>query len=285
MKSPTSKIYDMHCHSTRSDGLKSPLELAHHAKLCGLAGIAITDHDTLPDAELWRKIAAMTGRQLITGIEISTHFAGHAFHLLGYYFDPSYPSLVAVERELVDRRRARHQFFVETLAERIPTFDPAPLNRPGAMSTPCRKHLARELVRQRFASTARRAFQRYLSGLGREAPRLAITLEHAITAIHDAGGIAILAHPPVGLSQDVWSALGATRLDGIESRYGKLSGGHRRFLQDRVEEYRWFASAGSDFHGDRAHERLGLHHIDEQHNARLRQRSREYGDHEWNADG
>lgn len=115
-----------------------------------------------------------------------------------------------------------------------------------------------ELVSSRLASSIRVAFQRHLSEIGRnfidDEPLLIAT---AISIVHAAGGKAILAHPPANLVIDEWRALKEAGLDGIETDYPRLAKSHRRFLAERVAEYGFLATAGSDFHGDEPRDHLG----------------------------
>ena len=80
------ELFDLHTHSTRSDGLRSVMELAHLASLSGLAGLAITDHDILPDSDMLSEAGHKRGVLLLSGIELSTVWRGKRLHLLGYGF-------------------------------------------------------------------------------------------------------------------------------------------------------------------------------------------------------
>jgi hypothetical protein len=75
--------YDLHVHTSNSDGLESPervLERAGH-----LAGLAVTDHSAVTFDEALAKTAGEYGVELLfPGIEISTMHDGHKYHVLGY---------------------------------------------------------------------------------------------------------------------------------------------------------------------------------------------------------
>lgn len=232
------------------------------ARLCGLAGIAVADHDILPDVDLLRRIEAASGVRMLPAVELTTNWNGRTLHLLAYRFDPASSALRETTATILRGRRARWDALVERLASRGFKLDRARLDRRRSQSSPGRRHLARELVAARHAPSLRAAFTRLLDPIAKGAPEFGVDLVDAVRAVHAASGAAILAHPPVGMSCDDWRAFAAMGLDGVETRFGSLTGGHRRFLADRAAEHGWIASAGSDFHGDGSRDRLGSHHVD-----------------------
>jgi predicted metal-dependent phosphoesterase TrpH len=254
-------LFDLHVHSTRSDGLRSPMELVQMAERSGLAGIAITDHDILPDETLLGHLRSQSGLHLLSGVELSTQFSGRPLHLLGYGFDGSRGDLGELCRSLVQARRARMDGMVSRIRSLVPSFQAGMLDGPGGPASLGRKHLARELIRQRFASSSRVAFEKYLTPIASEIPLANVAIEEAIDAIHSSGGVAVLAHPPTGMSIGDWRRLGGLSLDGIETRFGRVAASHRRFLEARSMEYDWIGTAGSDYHGDGGRNQLGLHTV------------------------
>ncbi len=255
-------LYDLHVHSTRSDGLRSLMELAQMAKRTGLAGLAVTDHDILPDFDRLIHLEQQSGIEMVAGVEISTRFRDRPLHLLAYGFDGSPHPLGSLCQGLLNRRRDRLDRMVEWVRSKLPRFDDVELGRLRNQVSPGRKHVARELIRQGFVSSTRVAFDRYLSDLGDFAPASDVPLEEAIESIHQSGGVAILAHPPTGMTVDQWRALSTVGLDGLETRFGRVASSHRRFLEERCVEYGWVATAGSDYHGDGGRNQLGLHSVD-----------------------
>ena len=259
------ELFDLHAHSTRSDGLRSVMELAHLASLSGLAGLAITDHDILPDEEMLIEAGQTRGVMLLTGIELSTTWKTRRLHLLGYGFSlSSSASLKQLCEELLASRRERWEKLVAGLRAQKVVMDEPALVRIRNQGSPGRKHLARELVRLRRASSTRVAFDRYLSPLDADLSPIGIDLARAIQAIHDSSGVAVLAHPPTGMNVEEWRELGTMGLDGIETRFGKVANAHRRFLEERAAEYDWIPTAGSDYHGDGTRNRLGQHTMSRQ---------------------
>jgi 3',5'-nucleoside bisphosphate phosphatase len=254
-------IFDMHIHSTRSDGLRSPMELAQMARRSGLAGWALTDHDILPDPEVLDHLAGQTGLTIIPGVEISTYQGDRLLHLLGYGFDVDTGSLADLCQSLLQKRRERMEQMVASIQEKIPRFDLREIQQLRHHASAGRKHLARELVRQKWVSSTRGAFEKYLTPMSKELPSIGVPLAEAVKAIHSAGGVAVLAHPPTGMTIDDWRLLATVGLDGLETRFGRVAHSHRRFLEARSTEYGWVCSAGSDYHGDGGRNQLGTHTV------------------------
>lgn len=256
------ELYDLHVHSTRSDGVRSPLELGWLAKRHGLAGIALSDHDVLPDIEANRHIEAATGVVVIAAVELTTHWRQRGLHLLGYGCDPGHERLRRACSRLLDARRLRWRLFAERLRERGIRLDPSRLEAIERAASPGRLHLARELVAARKATSVRAAFENFLYPLDEGADPLGIALAEAVELIHLAGGAAILAHPPFGLIEEEWEALAHLGLDGIEVRFGGIKRAVRDFLLAKVQRYGWIGTAGSDYHGEGSRNQLGLHTVD-----------------------
>jgi len=105
----------MHTHSVRSDGTNTVTENVALAVERGLAGIAITDHDTTAGLEEAAGAAAGTDLRIVPGIEFSAEHDGASLHVLAYWIDPAEPDLVAELRRLTDTRFRRGELMVEKL--------------------------------------------------------------------------------------------------------------------------------------------------------------------------
>lgn len=257
-----SSLFDLHVHSVHSDGLKSLMQLAELTRLSGLGGCAVTDHDILPDPSALQRLSSSFGVELLAGVELSTQCQARGLHLLGYGFDPRSPALVEACRRLQEARRVRWTRMVESLRAKNIRLDEQRMARLAETPSPGRLHLARELVRQRHASTVRSAFQRYLSGPDPSLAFDCLSTADAIRLLHEAGGVAILAHPPSWLTREQWNELFDAGLDGLESRFPAATKRHSRLLQERANERGLLTTAGSDYHGDELRTYLGLHTVD-----------------------
>ena len=88
--------YDLHCHSTASDGILTPTEVVLRAHEKGVNVLALTDHDTVAGVPEARKQAEALGIPLINGVELSTLWEGHSIHIVGLGFDLSHDKMTAL---------------------------------------------------------------------------------------------------------------------------------------------------------------------------------------------
>ena len=109
--------YDLHCHSTASDGILSPTEVVLRAHEKGVNVLALTDHDTVAGVPEARKHAEALGIQLINGVELSTLWEGHSIHIVGLGFDLSHEKMTALLAEQANLRDSRAQEIGAKLAK------------------------------------------------------------------------------------------------------------------------------------------------------------------------
>ncbi|MES2563597.1 MAG: PHP domain-containing protein, partial [Pseudomonadota bacterium] len=86
--------YDLHSHSTWSDGVLLPTEVVARATQRGVDVLALTDHDELGGLSEARTAAQVAGLRLVEGVEISVTWGAHALHIIGLRVDPSNTVLV-----------------------------------------------------------------------------------------------------------------------------------------------------------------------------------------------
>lgn len=147
-------IYDLHSHTTASDGRLTPQELVHRAHQMRVGTLAITDHDTVAAIPAARAEIARAGLPLtlVTGVEISTLWENHEIHIVGLNIDIAHPALSALLEEQKARRQLRAQMIAERLEKaRIPgAWEGAMKLADGGAVT--RGHFARFLVEAGYAS-------------------------------------------------------------------------------------------------------------------------------------
>lgn len=246
---PVPAFVDLHCHSTASDGALPPRAVVEEAQRKGLAALALTDHDTvagLADATL---AGELLGVRIIPGVELSAVEGDVETHLLGLHLQ----DVDTMEQQLAalrDMRRLRAERMVErlnALGVKV-TMEAVLANAAGGAIG--RPHVARAVVAAGGAGDLREAFDRYL-GNGRPAyvgkDRLAVV--DAIRMVHDAGGIAVLAHPGEAATRKRLTALKAEGLDGCEVRHPSHSDEAIGRIGRLVEELGLLPSGGSDWHG------------------------------------
>jgi predicted metal-dependent phosphoesterase TrpH len=240
---------DLHVHTTHSDGTCSPCEVVIAAARVGLAGLAITDHDTISALAVARPEAARWGVELVTGVELTCQHDGREIHVLGYFFRDDDLALSSAMEWLRAGRVQRIEAMVNRLQALGLSIDLEALRRVYPRATLGRRHLADYLARTRQVSSIREVFARFL-GDGCPAcvdkPRL--ESDRAISLIHSAGGVAALAHPPHDLKASRLEVLVDQGLCAIEVDGPGFSTGKSRRLQAWADRFALISIAGSDFH-------------------------------------
>jgi len=236
---------DLHCHSTCSDGTLSPNELVVLAKETGLSGLCITDHDTIESYPEVFKKAEEIGIEMIPGIEFSTVLLGESVHILGYSFAIDHDEIRNLCLQHVDRRRNRNEEILELLKK---NGMPIHLDLEGKPKG--RPHIAQAMVEAGYIDSVAQAFKKWI---GDQKPcyskGTSISTEETIRVIHEAGGIAVIAHPHLLRHNWIIPRLLELDFDGIECYYARLGmNRHQRWL-DIAKEKGLLVTGGSDFHG------------------------------------
>jgi predicted metal-dependent phosphoesterase TrpH len=248
--------YDLHNHSTRSDGLLSPTELLELAARTGVDAIALTDHDTTDGLEEAEGAARRAGIAFVPGVEISVSWGETTLHVVGLDVDPSAPALSGGLRAIRDGRIGRGEKIAAALDKLgIPgTFDGAyALAENKSMLG--RTHFARHLVEAGRVKDIQAAFDKYLAkGKSAYVPHRWAELADAVEWIRASGGVAVLAHPgrynlkPM-FRDEMLKDFRAAGGDAIEV----VTGSHRPeqygMWQRMALEHGFLASRGADYHG------------------------------------
>jgi len=246
--------YDLHCHSTVSDGALSPTELVHRAHEQGVTSLALTDHDTVAGLSEAQAAADATGITLIPGIELSTSWQNKCFHIVGLGIDPAYPPLRDATHNLQIMRTERAEKIAAKLEKkRIPGALEAVKKAAGdGMIT--RSHFADFLLSQFHVSTQQEAFDRYLgSGKAAFVSTAWTDLELAVNWITQSGGVAVLAHPlRYNLTASWMKRLLAEFKEvggqGIEVVTGRYNSDEIKLVAGYATLFELAGSVGSDFH-------------------------------------
>jgi predicted metal-dependent phosphoesterase TrpH len=248
------ELYDLHCHSTASDGALSPTELVQRAHQYGVTSLAVTDHDTTAGLAEAQLCAATTGIKLIAGIELSTNWQDKCFHIVGLGIDPDYKPLAQATHSLQSTRLERAEKIAQKLEKkRIPGALEAVINAAGdGMIT--RTHFADFLLSQNHVSTQQEAFDRYLAkGKSAYVSTSWAELELAVSWINGSGGVAVLAHPlryklTANWMKRLLTAFKDAGGQGIEVITSRINADEIRLVADYAIRFDLAGSMGSDFH-------------------------------------
>jgi 3',5'-nucleoside bisphosphate phosphatase len=258
--------FDLHTHSTFSDGVTTIEDNVARAAALGLEGLGITDHDTTAPFERARAAGDAAGIEVVLGTEFSAEEGRLSVHVLGYWIDPGYEPLAEELDRLRDERTDRARRIVERFhALDIPISfarvqelaGDAPIGRP---------HIATAVVELGAAGSTAEVFDRYLGDHGPAyVEKHAVTPERAVELLVAAGGVAVLAHPGLygdrsgadGLPDAVVERMVPAGLAGIEADHPDHTPEHRARYRDLARGLGLEVTAGSDHHGLGDEDRLG----------------------------
>ena len=249
-------IYDLHSHTTASDGCLTPEALVHRAVEMRVGTLAITDHDTTAAIAPAREEISRSGLalNLIPGVEISTVWENHEIHIVGLNIDITHPLMCEFLAQQTERRNQRAQLIAERLEKaQIPgALEGAQRLAQGGAVT--RGHFARFLVVGGNASSMADVFKKYLArGKTGYVPPQWCTIEQSIDVIHHSGGKAVLAHPGRYNLSAKWlkrlvAHFAEHHGDAMEVAQCQQSPNERTQLATLARQHHLWASQGSDFH-------------------------------------
>ncbi|MEJ2218429.1 MAG: PHP domain-containing protein [Gemmatimonadota bacterium] len=239
---------DLHVHSTASDGALPPEAVVRAACDGGLDMIALADHDTT--AGVARAAEAAGALVVVPAIEVSTTFGDIDLHILGYFVDPEAPGLLRHERAAAQRREERIRGMLDLL-ERHGVHVPLDAVRQAAGEAAlARPHLARAMVDSDAVRSINDAFETFIGDGGPAfLPTYLPPPADAIRMIHDAGGLAVWAHPPTPLLETRTGEFARLGLDGIECRRPRMTRSETDRALRIAQEHNLLPTGGSDWHG------------------------------------
>lgn len=254
-------LVDLHLHSTFSDGTYTPTQLVEQAVAAKISIIALTDHDTLNGIPEFFAAGKKFGLQVIPGVELGSQAAEASVHILGYGVRSDNEPLLTNMLRLRHARETRLQKILGKLKEHgilVQVEECDPRNR--AVGRP---HVAKAMVAKGYVHGVQEAFDKYL-GRGKPCyvPQPKLTPLEAVTLIHGAGGLAVLAHPEeVGDRELITRIFEDVPFDGIEVYHpsARNVADAYQFWQDFAVTRHKLITGGSDFHGhaDRYPRHLG----------------------------
>jgi hypothetical protein len=241
---------DLHTHTVFSDGLFAPEIVMRKAKSKGISVISITDHDTISHIAEEKEIANQLGLEFIPGCEVSAYQNGKNYHILALNFDPDVKSFIEHFEEYEIERAKRAEIIAAkftklgmkiSIDEIIEQSGNSPIGRP---------HIARAIVKAGYAQDQREVFSKYLydNGPAYQA-KSNLSVQKVVNLIHQAGGVAILAHPAYFFSIDELEKVVSEGIDGIEVNHPLHNDEMKKFYINFATSNKLLLSGGSDFHG------------------------------------
>ncbi|TDP89348.1 hypothetical protein EDF62_3433 [Leucobacter luti] len=254
--------FDLHTHSVHSDGTTRPDAIAREAADIGLAGFALTDHDTIAGWDEARAAAAGAGIAFLPGMELTTQHDGRSRHLLAYGIDPGatelFTALSLVRSARLDRaremvRRVSRDYTIRW-EDVVGEEDARTVGRP---------HIADALVAAGYFADRSTAFEMVLyPGSAYYIGTYAIETLDAIRMVREAGGRSVLAHPAATRQRRATTggeltALAAAGLWGVELNHPENRADWLPPLVAAVAALGLETTGASDYHGAGKANRLG----------------------------
>lgn len=240
-------MLELHCHTTYSDGLLTPIELVNAALASGVRALGITDHDTVSG---WDEAiaAAPAELEIVPGLELSTVWRDRSLHILGFY--PERDHLIPPLTERLEGRKRRAQEMIDKLAALGYLIE---LPKMGEGMAPGRPHIAAAMVQAGYVESSRDAFDRFL---GDDQPAFVqyekFSAIEGIKLLRDCGAVPVWAHPflfrgaPV---KEVLPDLVKAGLMGLEVFHPSHTLWQAERLKEMCAQYGLLMTGGSDFHG------------------------------------
>ena len=248
LKPADADLVDLHMHSTFSDGRYTPTQLVEEAVAKGLKAIALTDHDSWNGVDEAQQAAKQYGLRVLTGVELSTQWENDSVHILGYYVNMQ---CTALHEKMDEMRHGRERRLEKMLAKldglgyhvEVEACDPK--NR--AVGRP---HVAKALVAKGYFDSVQAVFDALLHRGGPAyVPQPKLSPQEAVALIHQAGGMAVLAHPSELSDSTLPERLLRTvPFDGIEVYHPSADETAQQHWLALARELGLAVSGGSDFH-------------------------------------
>ncbi len=233
----------------------TPSELVQAAVKENIKAISITDHDTVEGTSEALEEGEKHGIDILPGVEISAFLHDTPMHILGYGFNHEDNEFKNELKKIQEARNERNISIIKKLVALGFDVQAEELKKYSPTGQTGRPHIASLLIDKKIVHTMDEAFARYLrkDGLAHVARKKLLTRD-AISMIHSAGGIAVLAHP---LTLDrtmttlpaVLEELKGLGLEGLEAYYPTHSKTVRKKLIETAGRFDLLITGGTDFHG------------------------------------
>jgi len=241
---------DLHLHSNFSDGTYTPEELVARAQQLGFSALALTDHDSVEGCARTAAACAAARIEFISGSELTAELDGHELHLLAYFVDTENSRLLGELEKFQVVRQNRIREMVARLNQLNVPLEADAVFALANCRSPGRPHVGRALVQAGVCATLDEAFERFLKK-HRPAwvPKFKMSALDAIALIHQAGGVAVMAHPGLNHHDHLIGQLVEAGLDGLECFHTKHSTATSEHYLELADHFQLLVTGGSDCHG------------------------------------
>jgi len=246
-------------HTNHSDGSLSPSELVILAKEKGLETIAVTDHDTVSGIRECVSCGGGFGVDIISGVEIGIKNEESRglteIHILGYFIDCKNRKILSVFEKINQSKRNWLAKQIKKLSGIGIEVSSEDVKRTAGLAAPSRPHIWRAIEKNSQNKISKDDFfnRTKIGGDLFVRKDFELPLEDCIKIIHEAGGLAVLAHPGFHSIEKVVEVCVGAGIDGLEVKYfygfgkGEDAKVVRR-INELAEKHKLLKTGGSDFH-------------------------------------
>jgi len=253
--------FELHCHTTASDGIMSPTQLIDFAEASGVDTIAITDHNSVNGSLEAQKYIKETGKNIsiINGVEIDANDFS-MFHLLAY----GVKDMQKMKKYLDNLEEQNQEVFkkiINNLTKVGVDISLEKVRELAGQEKIAKIHIINYLKRNGYAKDGTEVQEKYL---GRHCEsyveRVQPSVKEVINLIHECGGICVFAHP-MELSKmnpkilpdmksikELIEKLKEMGLDGVECYSPKHTPEQAKELYDYCEKLGLVQTYGNDYH-------------------------------------
>ncbi|MBM7702538.1 PHP domain-containing protein [Metabacillus iocasae] len=240
--------YDLHMHTTASDGVYTPSAVVRRMRDLGKRTIAITDHDTMSGVREAQEEGEKLGIVVIPGIELTTYYQGERIDILGYGLTET-DELRDILQQVRDQREERAQLIMKKFHEQGMPLTIEDVSEFSQGAVIARPHIAKAVVAKGYVKDVKTVFDLYLGdGKVCNVEKLMLTPKQGVELIHKSGGLAVLAHPAVIKNQHLIEELIAYGFDGIEVHHPLHTVSQETAYRKLATTYKLIPTGGSDFH-------------------------------------
>ena len=247
--------FDLHLHTTASDGTDTPEQLIELAAQAGLSAVALCDHNTVAGLPEFLEAARNASVEAVPGVEFSTQHADTELHILGLFIQSEkYAQVTQMLNAFLQDKEQSNRDLIKRLnaAGFILDYEKIKAQSGGYVN---RAVIAAEMTRMGYTVSVKDAFKRFLSeSKGFYIPPKRLDAFEAIRFIKSIGAVAVLAHPFLNLDEkglrEFLPEAVAAGLDGMEIYYPKFSREETALAESIAKEFDLLPSGGSDFHGE-----------------------------------
>lgn len=246
---------DLHAHSVYSDGTCTPEEVIALAEEMGLEAVALTDHNTVSGLPRFMQAAAGKKVAAVAGIELSTVFDGHEVHMLGLFLPKSsWPVLEEKMQVLLRSKEESNRRLIAALQQAGYDVDYETLAGATLRGRINRAHIGADMVKKGYVASISEAMKGPLSEkAGFYQPPERLSALEGIALIEKAGGLAVLAHPFLNLTEEELRRFlpqaKEAGLAGMETHYSLFDCEKTEKARQLAKAFGLLESGGSDFHG------------------------------------